>query len=234
MGQAIDKCNCFIKDEKNTYNIDENKVNTNTSSQISTVKSNFDANAFLQKNKLKLASSNKDKDNSDNPRIELTYPELNNKNVIRAIVELQSLIRGHILRKQFKVLKPILINETLDLINQYTQDFTSTSLIKAESYKEIFYDPQGWKNHYSSLNDEKKFNYNYGRTFDTKLLISLDKSYIYSGKTNIRNQRHGYGVMLTSDGIKYEGNWVSNKFTGWNKYIDSEGNVFIGKLISFI
>ena len=77
------------------------------------------------------------------------------------------------------------------------------------------------------------FNYNYGRIFQSKLLISSEESSIYSGQVNINNQKHGFGVLLTKDGTKYEGAWISNKFTCWGKFIDLEGTIYIGNNYSF-
>lgn len=92
----------------------------------------------------------------------------------------------------------------------------------------IHYDTVGWKRFYP-LGD-KIFLVNYGKVFQTDLLIDKEKLYYYVGEVDIENKRHGYGVLTYLNGIQMEGFWIRNNFTGWNCYLDIDGNVYIGMI----
>lgn len=215
MGQVGDKCNCFKdKSEQTTYTFEDQRDNQPS------YKSNFDANDFLNK---KAKSGIYESKN-----FELKYPSLKDPNKLRKLVKLQTLVKGVLYRKEYeRIIKKKLMQETYNLLDKYTQDFRTPTLYKAESYKNASFDPYGWKKFYSP--DEKLFNFDFGKVLSTKILIYNDGLSIYSGQINLKNQKHGYGVLLTKEGMKYEGTWVNNKFTGWGRFIDTEGNIYNGK-----
>lgn len=219
MGQIGDKCNCFKdKSDPNTYNFEEESNRQPMQPQSS---KQFNAHEFLSKR----AKSGMSFDMSST---ELKYPELKDSLKIHSFVKLQTAIKAFLYRKKFElVYKKQLIQETYNLLEKYTQELRTNILFKAESYKNTSYDPNGWKKFYP--NEEKMFSYNFGRVFNTKLLIYNDGLSIYSGQVNIKNNKHGFGVLLTKEGMKYEGAWINNKFTCWGRFIDSEGNIYNGK-----
>lgn len=235
MGQLPDKCNCFYKDEKNTFSVeDENYNNTFKNKNIYSivdnninVKNTYDANTYIAKN----INNNQYKSTNSNilnlKHLEDKYSDLKNKDNINKIINIQSIIKGIIYRKHFALIKPKLIEDIIETINSYASLFTTNELKKAENYNIINYTTDGWTKYYTE--DKNIFNIDYGIIVYTRLLISNNKSEIYSGETNIYNKKHGYGVKLDDLGNKYEGFWYNDKFSGWGKLIDKEGNTYIGK-----
>ena len=246
MGQLPDKCNCFNKDDKTTFTLDnENKNQSNDNNLYQTksitVKSNFDANAFLTKNKNNntfkdsFINYNEEYSNSkkNNPKVENpvdNITELKDPNIIRKLIKFQSVVRSKISRMYYLAIKPKLIEEVIDKINNYASEFTSEELKKAETFMLSEYNKDGWKKYYPDGNDI--FELDYGFIVETRLLINKNHTEIYSGYVNINNQKHGYGVKLDYMGNKYEGFWYNDQFSGWGKLIDKEGTVYLGKLVN--
>lgn len=218
MGQIGDKCNCFgDKNDKTTVHLEDGNQPS--------IKNIFTPDDFfnVKSGGVNINNSSLNKD--------LRYPQFNEK-TFYYLVRLQSLVRGYLYRVLYKEIKKTQIQETYNLLEKYTNTFRTTNLFKAESYKVSSFDPVGWKKFYQSdANENYIFNYNYGRVFPCKLIINSDGLSIYSGHVNIKNQKHGFGVLLTKDGQKYEGAWIYNKFTCWGRYIDIEGNIYNGKFI---
>ena len=226
MGQIGDKCNCFKdKTQKSEYNFEEdNEIIKYTPS----AKNNFDGDDILsRKAKAHLILQ------EDPSKFELKYPELKDERVINMIIKLQSLGRGVLFRNEFKqIIKKKLVQDTINLLEKHTQEFRTNNLFKAENYKSSVFDPYGWKKFYSTTEENNSiFSPNFGNIYNCKLLILNKGTAIYSGQLNLKNEKHGFGVLLTKDGMKYEGAWMNNKFTCWGKFIDVDGTIFIGKYI---
>jgi len=51
----------------------------------------------------------------------------------------------------------------------------------------------------------------------------------YYGEVNLRNQRHGKGVLLTNDNRYFDGNWNKNRFEGFGRIIEETGTITEGK-----
>ena len=215
----VEKCNCFKGDDKQTYTIEERKNDSKVATTPS--KSPFNANTFLSKSKAKT------KTNDD---FESKIKSLS-KNDLLSITKLLAYCKGVLFRKHFTLtIKASLISEFNSLYNKCMEDFTTQTMLKAESYKDNCYNPNGWINH-TNQKEDSRFKVNYGKVLETKLLISKDGSCIYSGSINYRQQKHGFGVLLNSNGEKFEGFWLNDKFSGWGKHIDAEGNILVGKCL---
>ena len=63
----------------------------------------------------------------------------------------------------------------------------------------------------------------YSNTFERDPIMLKDGS-IYQGRWNVNGQKHGYGILITSEGSKYEGIWDKDIISGFGRYIDSSGN----------
>lgn len=120
----------------------------------------------------------------------------------------------------------IICNSHIKLIKDNPLNQQPNDKLKLKT--KIHYDTVGWKRFYP-LGD-KIFLLNYGKVFQTDLLIDKEKLYYYVGEVDIENKRHGYGVLTYLNGIQMEGFWIKNNFTGWNCYLDIDGNVYIGKM----
>ncbi len=209
MGNVGDKCNCFGgKGDKNTFVFEE-------VDRITPVNKNFNESVSYQ-------GSQKSRSVFNNTL------EIKDEETIKKIMRIQNFTKCFLMKIKFKsTLRKKYLYDTLNLLEKYSNEFRTVNLYKAESYKNSAYDPMGWKNFYKP--DDKYFNYNFGKVYNCKLLVSKDKSSIYSGQVNIDYQKHGYGVLLSKDGIKYEGAWFNDKFNCWGKLIDQKGNNFQGK-----
>ena len=49
---------------------------------------------------------------------------------------------------------------------------------------------------------------------------------------NLKTQKNGNGILLKSNGSKYEGSFRLNFFTGWGRFIDEEGTIYEGYFIN--
>lgn len=74
----------------------------------------------------------------------------------------------------------------------------------------------------SKENDEKHF--------ANKCLFD-SRDYIYWGEQNLEGKKHGYGTLIYSCGIKYEGLWVNDKFNLYGRIIDLDGTISEGFFI---
>ena len=59
---------------------------------------------------------------------------------------------------------------------------------------------------------QKLFNYDYGKILYQKILIENDS--FYQREVNLKTQKNGNGILLKSNGSKYEGSFRLNFFTG--------------------
>ncbi len=60
-------------------------------------------------------------------------------------------------------------------------------------------------------------------------LLMPDDS-IYYGQLNSSYMKHGYGIIIKSDGSKYEGYWDNDIQTGPGRFFDSKGNYYTGNI----
>lgn len=220
MGQLPDKCNCFNdKNGNKDIMLDDNAVNIQAAQHkipnIKAIPSLSRTKTKMDKSKFKVKPG-------------ISYSDEYDQEVVDMIVKFQGIIRGVIFRNKLKEKKASLEKETLNKIQEYAKKFTTPILLKVENNPKFAYNSEGWKKFFPK--DNKDLKVNFGKTFMTKLRISENGSAIYSGQTNLNGERHGYGVSINSNGIKYEGFWEKGDFCGWGKKVDQEGNVMIGKL----
>lgn len=216
MGQIEDRCSCFKKDDKNTFNFEER---SNSSFPTNTNQHNTDANAFLAKNRKSPVENLK-----ESRKVDYDNASYYKSSEIK-ISLIQAYYKGHIFRVSYKSLKPLLLTQLNEKLEKAFNDYRSNTLIKAENYKVDNFNPKGWINYYPD--GASKFTVNYGKVYKTKLLFTTEG--IYSGYVNIQGKKHGQGVLITNKSEKYEGCWFNNEFTCWGMFIDIEGNIFIGK-----
>ena len=150
-------------------------------------------------------------------------------------IKIQSIYQGYIYRKKYNnYIKQKQIEESNQLLKDLIEQYTKFNLKRAESLIGTKLDKNGYKNYYKDQNQiNNLFNYNYGKIFYTKLLIYHDTiSAFYSGEVNLNNEKHGYGILLKSDGSKFEGSWIKDNFTGWGRFIDYDGTLIESNFIN--
>ena len=70
-------------------------------------------------------------------------------------------------------------------------------------------------------------------TFQRKPLLLKDGS-VFHGTWNCLGQKHGFGVLISKEGSKYEGQWENDSICGFGRYIEASGNfLYEGKLTLF-
>lgn len=52
---------------------------------------------------------------------------------------------------------------------------------------------------------------------------------IYKGDWNLQGKKHGYGILVTREGSKYEGFWKNDQLEGLGRFIEVRGNYYDGK-----
>lgn len=151
----------------------------------------------------------------------ITRVPLNLKINIEDLVNLQSLIRGHVSR-QGPVLRAVELQTTvqqpthsqlLELPESRIPDYSTVATRTAESTLGRFV--------YNEDLSEFGCVQRYGP-------VELESHAIYEGYWNTEQQRHGEGVQMWSDGSKYEGYWREDKANGLGRLIHADGDVYEG------
>ena len=227
-------CNCKNndKDQEKLENniIEENGQNTENIEEL-----NKDTLKSLNTN-LKQFSQNRIEQKILNVTSFFGFCEerLFNENEIKQIIKIQRNYLGFIYRKKYPNIKNSQIQYTNNLIKDLTEQYTKNNNVKrAETFIGHKFDKNSWKNYYNNeLEDtiQKLFNYDYGKTLYQKILIENDS--FYQGEVNLKTQKNGNGILLKSNGSKYEGSFRLNFFTGWGRFIDEEGTIYEGYFIN--
>ena len=132
---------------------------------------------------------------------------LENPKMFFILTKLQSRIRGLIIRKKVKSSLKNRPNNFLTPISYYISD---------EELKGLF-------NRYPSINDNVKREVK-------KHLQYADNNSVYYGEVSVDTQeRSGRGILIWSDGTKYEGYWVNNKANIKGKITHSDGDIYEGE-----
>ena len=58
--------------------------------------------------------------------------------------------------------------------------------------------------------------------------IQFEDGSIYKGSWHSLRMRKGYGILINSQGFKYEGFWINEKLNGRGRFIDDKGNYYEG------
>jgi len=72
------------------------------------------------------------------------------------------------------------------------------------------------------------------KTFDHLLIQKAiqnakeNDSSIYIGQWSLDHKRHGYGIEISNNGSKYEGDWYNDNKTGFGRYINNKGCYYEG------
>ena len=60
--------------------------------------------------------------------------------------------------------------------------------------------------------------------------IKFNNGQIYKGSWNIKNQRHGFGINISPDGLIYKGLWNNDKIGNYGLFLEKTGNYVKGEL----
>jgi hypothetical protein len=117
--------------------------------------------------------------------------------------------------KFYKKERQLLIEAKEKIFSEVVEKFMTENLKKAESkFGEFKRD---------KISREKR-----GKLFFTHVFLKKNDTEMYSGQIDIHNNRTGYGFLIDKNGCKYIGDWFNDKFNGFGRFIDIEGNIHEG------
>lgn len=166
--------------------------------------------------------------------------------------QLNKYVRGYLYRKKFKLQhKQKLIKFTEEIYDTFITSISSNESVNEISSKfhiQSLYEINGW-NKYYDVNPLKNDDNSDIQSFQDKIIITyvtqpktcydtLEEIFtnmlcLYKGTVDINNTKHGLGKQTFKDGSYYYGNWVHNRFIGWNMSISSKGILYIGNFVDF-
>ena len=225
-------------------NKNSNRNNRLDSSQLSNININI--------NNINKIINNFDNNNNKNsfmkkPPIKIEEINLTEKN--SKIIIIIKNIRGFILRKKYKnYLKKELIKFGEELYNKYMDLIKKEKVTKIlesndptiKSYLQIswseFYILDPTKELQSKIDSVKKypksiiFNYKIQKFHSTNIqeCINSAKSCYVGEVVLLTGKRCGVGQTFYSNGSVEQGTYYENEFSGWNKFIDNQGIIYVG------
>ena len=242
MGQEEIKCCNY---DNNKYIIDEfeneetsrtpNSINYE-SNNLNDINNNSNFNYKIIYNRCKINKEKSiDNTNSYDSSLIILENDYDNIYLKKKIVKIQKIYKGYNYRKEFNSkIKYQLIKNQNDLFNDLYEQYMKYNTKLAESLIEYKFDFESLKIITKTKNKNQIKNIN-NITLKTKLLINNKKntiSNIYSGEIDINNNRNGFGILLFSNGIKFEGQFVKNSFNGIGRHINIKGDLFEGTFIN--
>lgn len=72
------------------------------------------------------------------------------------------------------------------------------------------------------------YNQKFRNVFSKPPIRFNDEGTIYKGDWNYLGKKHGYGVLITKEGCKYEGFWKNDQLDGMGRFIEKRGNYYDG------
>ena len=80
---------------------------------------------------------------------------------------------------------------------------------------------------------EEEYKNKYKNVFKKPPIKFQDEGSIYKGEWNIEGKKHGYGILITKEGSKYEGFWKNDHLDGKGRFIEKRGNYYDGNFNYF-
>ena len=197
---------------KNNNNKD-NKINDFSSNNSINKKNDFSNNNSVNKknnnnsinSSFSFKNNNKSFNNNNN---------IKNKNINNSIQNSQSMNKENYNTNNLKGCKNKNLNSSSYLNPKKLEDFKKFS-------------PEFYINFYN--NDDYFFAPIKSRDIKhEQTLKNPIKNEIYQGDINSKNQKHGFGFLISSD-KKRIGTWKNDKFNGWGREINSNGEIYEGR-----
>jgi len=121
--------------------------------------------------------------------------------------------------------------EKQESLKLYNEKFNTSILKEAESLSGKL-NPDGYKDYLIPPERLAKVNIKKDLIFDFFSFENDSKSLFYSGFRNSKGEKHGYGIVLSSNGEKYEGYFENNLFQPFGRYINSKGDIYEGAFVN--
>ena len=233
--------NYKVNSNDNTYNNNSNKNTNQDSAQLNNISININnINKIINNFKAKPEKKNVMKIQFETP----------NEIKILNINKINKIIRGYLLRKKYKKsLKEQLIKQGNILYNEYikmTKNEKVTEILETKDQNILSYMNCSWTEFYSSdPTQEIQSQISSIKKYPKKVILfkykssSYDQNNInecvnsakscYFGSVDLyRGDRWGEGKTIYPNGSIEEGTYLQNDFVGWNKFIDSQGIIYVG------
>jgi len=126
------------------------------------------------------------------------------------------------------------MKKTNTLIENLIIIFNNKNLLKADTTYGLF-DFNTCKQRNLAKSDLSNFSKMFALNkmkFKAKIIKYHDQ--IYLGEVNIHTKKNGVGTLILKNYSKYEGTWVEDNFSGWGRYIDTEGTMIEGYFVNYL
>lgn len=150
-----------------------------------------------------------------------------------SIIMVQSYFKAWSLRKKLPLLKAKDEKLVSYLISEFRNNSNPTARIDQlfEKFNKAVYlselDEPNRNECIKFLDSLEKVRSN-NKTYRKSILAFPEQTKMYIGDVTIDNKMHGSGTLYLKSGEVYEGSWILNSFTGWGRYISSDGSIFQG------
>ena len=145
------------------------------------------------------------------------------------IKKIQNKYRSYLLRTKFKnEIKPSISLKTSNYLNKFYAYCSKNGEINEDKNFSI----DNYKKYYPE--NDSFFLYEKGKVFKNQIrLKNIDNPEnleIYEGETNLKNLKHGFGILTTPQYVM-KGTWRNGEFTGWGQKLYRNGDIYEGKYI---
>ena len=172
--------------------------------------------------------------------------------------KLNRYVRGYLNRKKFqKEIKNTLKNFENTIYNEFINKISKNEKVEnilknpdknqtLEKYLNLnyiyFYPSSYYQDLTEKINSKTLYNntikisYNSNYNYSNEIQDILKNiSSLYKGTVDLySNQKNGFGIEIFRDGSQKQGNFYEDSFTGFNKYIESSGTLYVGNFINNI
>lgn len=170
----------------------------------------------------------------------LLTPDKKNDPNHKAATKIQSIVRRKLAKNHFDKIysykKTSFLNYlssknmygTPNDINYYSHPTVKQTEKMIKNRQGVYDNPHINKDFYNSISTKSTtwYNFELGCVF-----LNEDhngKPPVYKGFWNVNRKKNGYGILINSDGAKYEGNFRNEKLDGYGRYFTIKGDYFEG------
>jgi hypothetical protein len=207
MGNIAKKCSCIDREEFSTY-INNKKDQYDLIPERKAKSSHHTKNFISQQSEdIKILQSFSD--------YRVTDIVDDHSKIVGSFRIIQKKIKIFLTKRNYLQIKSQLLEELQTQYDKLVTEYSSKNLQSAEKLYPIF-------------NRDLIIYIKHNNKLRVNTMMLAKQNSVYRGEVSVDNRRNGIGILLYNDGRKYEGLWYNDEFTGYGRYIDTEGNMFEG------
>ena len=246
--------NFIFEDEKTFSKIDEMNLKKNNNRYQNENEDNRNNNNNDNFNNDDNFNNNDNFNNDDNFNNNFNIDK--NINMEFYANKLNRYVRGYLNRKKYqKEIKNTLKNFENTIYNEFITKISKNEKVEntlknpeknqtLEKYLTLnyiyFYPSSNYEDLNEKINLKKLYNnaikitYNSNYNYSNEIQDILKNiSSLYKGTVDLySNKKNGFGIEIFRDGSQKQGNFYEDSFTGFNKFIDSSGTLYVGNFIN--